>query len=1449
MANTKTYFAGVTLLVASAALIGYGRQSDNFEGYARKSPTSVFHKSSPSMKRTKAVAPKGMQRVKRMAGDDITLYGVVSADYEYTLSSFPVTEGTEFSTIISDFRMEATGGAVYFDGLLYVNNVEDTGWGDAEATQYIFDPATGKRTGSRDILVQSCATVMAVNSLTDNVYGQFYDSELNELYWGKWNPDTGEATHIAHMSERLYVLAFDADGTAYAINDNGLLETLNTETGAAVNKIGNTGILPRYLQSGTIDVASGRMFWAPYTENDNALGLYEVNKETAAITKISDFEDEYTEIAYMYTIAPKADNAAPAAVGDLTVNFDGGALSGTVSFTAPSLTYGGEELTGDLEAVIEVDEQPQTVSTQAGAAVEVPVSVSEAGTHKFSVYLTKDGKRGPRATQSKWIGIDTPSAVGNLTLTKEGNTAVLTWDAPTLGTHGGYVDADALTYTIARSGAEQITGYTSTTYTEEFADGDNASIQYTVTPYCGSLRGPGTVSNTVLFTSVAEVPWYYNFTTPGNTALFSTLDANEDGVAWEWFYGGYFRYDASADGVGAADDWVFSPETRLESGRLYYVTYNMAPRNGEFYPETFEIKAGNSVTPEGQTISVAADQSLTGMRVIDGYKDYRYSFSVPSEGNYFIGLHLTSPAGWTQTALSSIGIEAGENLSAPAAPEDVTAVAGAEGALNADITFTAPSSCINGFRLRLISRIDVTNEAGEVVGTVSMPTAGFPCTVNVPAVQGNNTFTLRAYDFNGDMGLPATVSVFCGEHVPADPTDVHLTFDAETSTSLLSWTAPTQGADGGYFNPANLRFAIYNSIYEDFIDNDITETSWSRKESIPANEQELLFYGVFAYNIAGSSYGTVSNTLLVGNDYTLPFFESFPGGGLRYNMWIMEQGETNNEFWTVLQNQGHLTPDGCSYFMAAPGGEQVLASGKIDLSDATNPVVTFWTKPAANNADEIAVVVCTEYGQPYAEVKRFKMSDFEAGEDGWAKITCSLKDYAGMQHVQVGFKGISAGGNGVYLDDITVRDLADNDLLAGTLTLTPTTAIAATTEVTASFTVENQGAKTVAGTDYSVEFYKGDEIFATLNGKEIASETTQLFSASFVPAKDDAANLAIKAVINFAADAHPEDNTSEVQHLKVTRPELPVVEDLAGTIENGAVSLTWSTPNIEELPARGITESFEDYEPFTISDMGEWTLYDADGAETGGLASRYFPHMYAPKAYQVIDQALITPPMDVWKPRTGKQFITTLVSETCANDDWLISPRLSGREQTINFFAQSVVPDYGLEDFEIWYSYDSTDPDDFMLLEDGQQAPAYEWTEFNYTLPEGARYFAIRCVSDNKMCFMLDDITYEHAPVKLDLEHRGFALYRDGEKIADLGPEVNTYIDTQAGDGDHIYSVRVVYDKGESNDSNLFDTATVGLDDVEATDLPADWYTPAGVKVPATYRGIHVAKGRKIITK
>ena len=105
---------------------------------------------------------------------------------------------------------------------------------------------------------------------------------------------------------------------------------------------------------------------------------------------------------------------------------------------------------------------------------------------------------------------------------------------------------------------------------------------------------------------------------------------------------------------------------------------------------------------------------------------------------------------------------------------------------------------------------------------------------------------------------------------------------------------------------------------------------------------------------------------------------------------------------------------------------------------------------------------------------------------------------------------------------------------------------------------------------------------------------------------------------------------------------------------------------------------------------------------------------------------------DIFAPHSGEQSMmstgTTIDTGTPTNN-WLITPELSGKEQTVSFWVNAPGdeqnPNSGPETFYLYYSEDDTNPNSFIKINKDSYEAVYDWKQYNIDLPEGAKYFAI----------------------------------------------------------------------------------------------------------------------------
>jgi len=203
------------------------------------------------------------------------------------------------------------------------------------------------------------------------------------------------------------------------------------------------------------------------------------------------------------------------------------------------------------------------------------------------------------------------------------------------------------------------------------------------------------------------------------------------------------------------------------------------------------------------------------------------------------------------------------------------------------------------------------------------------------------------------------------------------------------------------------------------------------------------------------------------------------------------------------------------------------------------------------------------------------------------------------------------------------------------------------------------------------------------------------------------------------------------------------------------------------------------------------------------------------------------------------------------NDDWMVSPELSDNAQTITFYAKSGSETEGHEMFEIYYSTGDNTIESMIKTDDEVYKVSYDdWTMYSIELPEGTKYFAIRCISHDRYALMIYDVTYESAAHPLEVTLVGYNVYCDGVLITPDPITETSYI-IPGIDPNKVYYVTAVYDLGESESSNSVSVNASGIEELTIDDLRnADIYDLQGRRVLNPVSGvIYVTKGRKFILK
>ncbi len=1390
---------------------------------------------------------------KALAGEDApTLYALVpNKGYsdDYRIVSFKAAPGIKFNEVYADPDLECNTSAVYADGKFYAHYVNQEDLSTTLTTQYVFDANTWELLDERSITYnQPYGNCMAYDPLTGNVYLQqpFEDASTKCWAFAKMDVATGEATIIALQdgSESLACMAAAPDGKLYGVNTNGMLEEINKNTGA-ITKIGNTDIKPAtYLQSATIDQSTGRMYWAAFTDTGES-GLYEVDLATGHVTLIS-LMPETTDLIALFIPDPEPGDDSPAEVTNIDFNFDGPSLTGKIGFSVPSATVGGDKLTGTLTAKLRVDGNMYEKKVEAGQRCDFDVTIKQAGYVTASVTIVGAKGKSKQLDRQKWIGPDYPEAPANLTLVREdSDVARLTWNAPRTGTHGGYINPQEVVYWIYGSTGTGvwIEAFPDTVFTTHLTGNSLRDVSFTVRSSYKGLNGGSARSNTVSFVDFNEPPCSFGFSNKTTFDQCTIIDANGDGVTWERNAFSYCKIGSAS--TGANDDWIITPKVKLSASKRYVLTYKATTRG--FSTETMEFYMGQGTTVESMTTLLKRDTLRT-----KNEDDRVLHITVPADGDYNFGFHATSSDGW-ELRLYDVDIDNEADVTAPDSVQNLTVTPAARGELKAVVAFDAPTKDLTGAAVAGLSKIEVLR-GKDVVGTIDAPQPGQKCTFtdNGPKL-GNNTYTVVAYNKLGSRGAEAKRTAYVGVDVP-DFVD-NLKLQQQGNNALLTWSAPQRGYKGGYIDPAKVTYTVYNTFSGDPIKQGLTTTQFAEPLTIYPRGQYALNYMVDARNEAGTNGGAlVSNAIIVGTPYTLPFKEDFDRGLSSYSWYPVSSGDMlDDDGWYVESTGGYDGAIGYTRFYAfGPGEDQELISGKISLKGAKKPMLHFQLI-GFGKKDELNIYVTDDFNGEYKLLKKIVMNEMTPKQ--WTAYDIPLDDYVNKDYIHISFGAHPVESDcNIVLDQIWVRDVKDTDAAVIHFDVDNDEIEVGKSVSTATATVVNHGSKEIAAGSYTVDFKADGKVFATVKGTEALKPwATAALSAQFVPSLRDAKQVKLTAQVNCSGDGDNENNESDSVPVFITKPLCPVVENLQGYRQGNDVNLNWSAADLSGTPVRTVVDDFESYRPWQINHAGNWTMNDQDHSTTTKPGWLYTNIDYKPMAWTVYNTtrrlSSTRTIADVKPAYSGVQYMVSMASAHGDNDDWLITPELSGNAQSISFMAQSESEEYGHEMLRYYYSKTDTALASFIPVDSVIHYIPAAWTEQIVNVPDGAKYFAVRCVSHKRSMTMLDDFIYEECAHPLTVKFLGYNVYRDGQLLNDKPITATTYLDAMSQGGD--YCVVAVYDVGESGASNhVVINMQTGITGVEADDAGngQGTYDILGRKVSRMeHNQLYIHNGKKIL--
>ncbi len=1340
---------------------------------------------------------------------------------------FPLSGSYSFSLVGKQYDMykmatynEGTIYTVYYDYKTKFSSIRH------------FDEATLEMKKEVPLKTIIDADAIAYDPATGNIYAYYYVFGRTTYCLGIINAETGDVSEIKDYGNYDYksgplwrALISTPDGSLYCMDSDGNLGKVNKQNGD-LTIIGNTGCPTKYLTSGLYDAQSGKIYYATCTAGS---ALYTIDPATAKSTKIYDIP--YSEqIVGMYVPAAPGDPKTPGAPRNISAQFPNGSLEGVLTFTAPTTYLDGSAATGDFTAVVSVDGEEKATKTFAYGAgtVSVPVAVGSRGVHTFKLVLKNDKGQSAAVVTSLYVGADDPSAVTDVVAKWDDGKTTITWK-PTEAAHGGFLDPEKTVYKITRYVGTQGTVLTSdckeTTFVDEYAEpeGKIERIYYAVQAVCGDLKASPSLSSYITIGII--VPPFSDFVSDNVSGAFKVIDANKDGVTW-YYSKNALRYDYARK--VDANDYLLLPKVKLTAGQIYTLSFDASCSDSN-YPERVAAYVGNDAVLSALTTELVKPTDITSTSPVT----LEGNFVCKETGIYYFAIKACSDMNKDELIITGIRISAGSSAKLPNEATNITAKADPNGKQIVTLGYTAPSVNLLGEKLESLDKVEIY--CGDQLIQTQNPAPGAEMTyVHNEAGKGMQSYSIVAYNGEG-VGKKASVEVFVGYDVPSAVANLKVVKGANAGEVILTWDPVTTDVRGAVLPAGSVTYAIASNIgnKSDVVKTGLAENTYKFQACAADAEQQFAQFGVFAVSAEGAGAPVASSAITVGKPYALPWNESFANAKpSSIFATMLYRGEPHWEIYDDSYLPDVKSQDGdngyANHYATGAYDCGALVTGSIDLTQAKHPALSFYFYPilasSGDDTNTIHVVVSDGTGfvainEPFVLCEKGK-----AGE--WNKATISLEAYKG-KIVQVGICPTTYKYGNTFLDNISVYDRLDNDLAVSMVA--PESIMGGETgKVLVS--VENVGYQTTG--EYTVDLKVDGEVINTAKCPALAE--TLVYSVEFDVPTTLFTNpeITLTALVNYSADQNA-DNNSSVVKVAVKVPEHPVPTSLTAEPEGDNVKLSWTAPDLTMSPTESIVDTFESYDSFARYKAGDWKFIDLDGAGVGGWKNINIPGMPAltkDASFFIFDNT-DSQFNKSYNAHSGNKFLAVIYNYNLEdNNDWAISPQLSGTEQTISLFARSYNKSYK-ENFTIMYSTTTDNPDDFLEVGSVKKIPN-EWGEYTFDLPAGSKYFAIRYKTEANEMLMIDDVTYSPAGAAPIYVIAGYNVYRDGVKVNEAPVTTPSYVDATAPAGNHVYNVTALYTtKGESAPSNSVSMTTSGVEDLGVNAADAVYYTPQGILV------------------
>lgn len=588
-------------------------------------------------------------------------------------------------------------------------------------------------------------------------------------------------------SDRVYSLRYDLTGSG----------NLRTTVGKGITADEQSEILDdikNYKAKKNPDYETKEYYFRPSENGYYNFGLYNYSlgeNDSWAIDNM-----KITEVASAN---------APDKVRSLAFTPDAnGALGGTLTFKLPATDIAGNSIS-KLTKVVVYDlvsgkELSTLTSVAPGADASVKVTAAQ-GFNTYKVVAVNDNGEGWPTLINKFVGLDKPKTVSNLKLSwgEEQNIIHLTWDAPTEGENGGYVNPADFNYTIYKYTIPRYTKIAETPETDVDmtllgipADQDLYIIGVTVSNDAG--ESDYVRSNIVLGTPY-ELPFTEPFDAKGINHQPYIIKAMKNSQAWTTDIGVYndkiqpqnkdsLQLLLRSTGLADGSSRFISPIIDFTNAKTPALSVWL--HHSDAMPEEAYVTVDASVDGSSDYIAVSDTARLTGN---NGWTEHIFDLSKLKGKKAQIGVTGYIPNPGTRIFMDNWNIYdlRGKDLALAAISQPYMPVVGDTATVTVTVT-NKGADAAQGYTV-LFNVNGETVDAAEPNETLALgKSATFNFTLPITAAKKDLIYS-ASVEYDGDENLDNNES----SEVELSPKQIELPAPADLAlngTSSLVWSAP-----------------------------------------------------------------------------------------------------------------------------------------------------------------------------------------------------------------------------------------------------------------------------------------------------------------------------------------------------------------------------------------------------------------------------------------------------------------------------------------------------------------------------------------------------------------------------------------------------------------------------------------------------------------------------------